>query len=619
MEGGAGMGAKAAAGGFPVEGANPLAAVAPGDSRNAAISMASQNVLRKYGHQGEPLGPMAPEMRAALHQHARLEKKLKRSVWALAAMGVALLLTLSCVFGISVAAAYLVKDTRVRGDTLVSMDSDSPVSTGRATQVSKLGLGYDYRALAQADSLSLDDAQGNHFRFQVASVKVEASGHIIRLNLADGSTAVADRTALTVTSAAGELVAGVAFVDVEEELNGATDHGRSLKFGKVASTWNSVKTFFTKKGDPKDSVKTYVEHNSAYEVAQDVHEVKEEVKEVVEDIADAFDFGICGVMGAAGRAIVNADAEERLRTMLAAAMGKSKDDLNLSYYYAADASGALLYNRLSHYFPLDSSADSDACQAEYCVGVGSAVGPGVGALLGAAALSDTKADSTCSFTVTLGLPGGLAGVGLAVDFDTDGKFLGVAAEVITGLEADIGSSVTYTSCAQSSGVMSSMFQTSLYEDAKDGASGCLFPLRMALSPFAPACGESLDGACMEAIKDAAKEIVIGVDGKITTLSRQAEALRQVIMPNSIKKVTALDSFEDPTTGGLMSKSCRLSRTYEPTSAESCAKKCLDAGDSCEGFSYSPYIRKHCDLYKKVDPGSCGYTSSYFFRMYQRED
>merc|ERR1711965_983397 len=126
------------------------------------------------------------------------------------------------------------------------------------------------------------------------------------------------------------------------------------------------------------------------------------------------------MMGAAGRAIVNDNAEERLRTMLAAAMGKSKDDLNLSYYYAADASGGLLYNRMSHYFPLDSSADSDACQAEYCVGVGSTVGPGGGALVGAVAMEDPATEGTCSFTVTLGLPGGLAGVGLATDFDMDG-------------------------------------------------------------------------------------------------------------------------------------------------------------------------------------------------------
>ena len=81
---------------------------APGDSRHAAVSVASQNVLRKYGYNGEPahLGAVQPEVRAALHQHARLEKKLRRSVWALVAMGVALLLTLACVFGVSVAEVF---------------------------------------------------------------------------------------------------------------------------------------------------------------------------------------------------------------------------------------------------------------------------------------------------------------------------------------------------------------------------------------------------------------------------------------------------------------------------------------------------------------------------------
>ena len=587
----------------------------------AAVSLASQNVLRKYGYAGEPahLGGVQPEVRAALHQHARLEKKLRRSVWALVAMGVALLLTLACVFGVSVAAAILVKETRVQGDTLVSKSSEAPVSTGRATEVSSLGLGYDYRRLARADSLSLEDAEGNHFRFQVASTMVEAGGQTIRLHLSDGSTAEADRTALTVLSPEGRLVAGVAFVDVEEELNRASQGRRSLKFGKVVSTYNKVKSFFTKKGDPKDSVTSYVEDKGAWETAGEVHKAKEEVKEVVEDLVDGIDFGVCGLMGAAGRKLVSSDNELRLRTMLSAAMGKSKDEVNLSFYYAADASGGLLYNRMSHYFPLDSSADSDACQAEYCVGVGSTVGPGVGALVGAVAMEDPATEGTCSFTVTLGLPGGLAGVGLATDFDMDGNFLGVAAEVITGVEADIGSSVTYTSCAQSSGVMSSMFTTSLYEDAFQSADGCLFPLKKALARFAPACGESLNGDCLDAIKDAAKDINIHSDGKVATGSRAAEALRRVIMPASIKKETALDKFELAAQGTQMSRGCRLSRTFGRTSGEQCAQRCLDAGAGCEGFAYSPLFRNHCDLFKSVDAGACGFYGSRFYKMYEREE
>lgn len=601
--------------------AGAMAAQAPGDSRHAAVSVASQNVLRKYGYNGEPahLGAVQPEVRAALHQHARLEKKLRRSVWALVAMGVALLLTLACVFGVSVAAAVLVKETRVQGNTLVSKSSEAPVSTGRATEVSSLGLGYDYRKLAGADSLSLEDAAGNHFRFQVASTMVEAGGQTIRLHLSDGSTAEADRTALTVLSPEGRLVAGVAFVDVEEELNQASQGRRSLKFGKVVSTYNSVKSFFTKKGEPQDSVKTYVEDKGAWETAAEVHKAKEEVKEVVENLVDGIDFGVCGLMGATGRKLVGDNTELRLRTMLAAAMGKSKDDVNLSFYYAADASGGLLYNRMSHYFPLDSSADSDACQAEYCVGVGSTVGPGAGALIGAVAMEDPATEGTCSFTITLGLPGGLAGVGLAADFDMNGKFLGVGAEIITGLEADIGSSVTYTSCAQSSGVMSSMFTTSLYEDAFQQSEGCLFPLKKALEPFAPACGESLNGDCLDAIKDAAKEINIHSDGKVATGSRAAEALRQVIMPQSIKKVTALDKFELSAEGNQMSRGCRLSRTYGRTSAEECAQRCEDAGANCQGFAYSPVFRNHCDLFKTVDAGTCGFYGTRYYRMYEREE
>ena len=340
---------------------------------------------------------------------------------------------------------------------------------------------------------------------------------------------------------------------------------------------------------------------------------------MVEDLVDGIDFGVCGLMGATGRKLVGDNTELRLRTMLAAAMGKSKDDVNLNFYYAADASGGLLYNRMSHYFPLDSSADSDACQAEYCVGVGSTVGPGAGALIGAVAMEDPATEGTCSFTITLGLPGGLAGVGLAADFDMNGKFLGVAAEIITGLEADIGSSVTYTSCAQSSGVMSSMFTTSLYEDAFQQSEGCLFPLKKALEPFAPACGESLNGDCLDAIKDAAKEINIHSDGKVATGSRAAEALRQVIMPQSIKKVTALDKFELSAEGNQMSRGCRLSRTYGRTSAEECAQRCEDAGANCQGFAYSPVFRNHCDLFKTVDAGTCGFYGTRYYRMYEREE
>ena len=102
------------------------------------------------------------------------------------------------------------------------------------------------------------------------------------------------------------------------------------------------------------------------------------------------------------RKLVGDNTELRLRTMLAAAMGKSKDDVNLNFYYAADASGGLLYNRMSHYFPLDSSTDSDACQAEYCVGVGSTVGPGAGALWAELRNLETLPDAQAFFEELLG-------------------------------------------------------------------------------------------------------------------------------------------------------------------------------------------------------------------------
>ena len=217
---------------------------------------------------------------------------------------------------------------------------------------------------------------------------VDTGGLVIRLNLADGSTAVADCTALTVTSPEGQLVARAAFVYLDGELGGAVGGCHTLKFGKAVSMWNSVKKFFTKKGDPEDTVKTYVEDKGSYRTAQKVQEVKDEVKKVVERLVNGINFGVCGIMGAAGHKLVSSDNELHLRTMLSVATGKSKDDVNPRFYYSADASGALLYNRLSHFFPLDSSADSSACQDEYCIGMGLTVGPGAGAIVGAVAMED---------------------------------------------------------------------------------------------------------------------------------------------------------------------------------------------------------------------------------------
>ena len=68
----------------------------------------------------------------------------------------------------------------------------------------------------------------------------------------------------------------------------------------------------------------------------------------------------------------------------------------------------------------------------------------------------------------------------------------------------------------------------------------------------------------------------------------------------------------------MSRFRRLSRTYGSTSDKDCAQKGLDAGDSCQGFSYSPVFKNHCGIFK-ADAGSCGFYGNRYYRMYEKEE
>lgn len=110
--------------------------------RPSAFSVASQGVLAKYGADtSDPRASLGPgEIRAMTHAHARLEKKYQRSVKALVVMALGYIIGLMAIFGLSIADAFLMKDTTVskQGTLLLRRDSESQptaVATASAKSV----------------------------------------------------------------------------------------------------------------------------------------------------------------------------------------------------------------------------------------------------------------------------------------------------------------------------------------------------------------------------------------------------------------------------------------------------------------------------------------------------
>lgn len=222
--------------------------------RPSAFSVASQGVLAKYGADtSDPRASLGPgEIRAMTHAHARLEKKYQRSVKALVVMALGYIIGLMAIFGLSIADAFLMKDTTVskQGTLLLRRDSESQptaVATASAKSVESLEEGFDFLELLAAERLSLADQEGNLHTWVISGWNLHDEGTRLSMTLAGGQTAEADAQSVVVFDAGGEPVAGAAFVDLDAALQSMqfTERGDPSRQLLGRSGWvSNLKKFF---------------------------------------------------------------------------------------------------------------------------------------------------------------------------------------------------------------------------------------------------------------------------------------------------------------------------------------------------------------------------------------
>jgi len=586
--------------------------------RPSAFSVASQGVLAKYGADTmDPRASLGPgEIRAMTHAHARLEKKYRRSVKALVLMALGYVLGLLAIFGLSIAAAFLMKDTMVskQGTLVVRGDGNSPepttVATASAKAVEPLGEGFDYLELLTAERLTLADAEGNMHAWLISGWTLRDGGSRLLMSLADGKTAEADAQSVVVFDTEGEPIAGSAFISVDTFLSSVSfaegDATSRQLLGR--SKWvSNLKKFFKKEAGQvvrvgMDSIQKGLDDRSS--LRQILSQTREDLVDHLSDRKDALtervDQEYCRRVSKVARDIVSPERVDKLKKLLQAASGKVGEDfpgIEPHWFYGTKTGTETGYKRVTQNFDLqDSQDESDTCWSEYCTGFGTAFGGAkVHASLGAALMSPTEMGDTCELHISVGLPGDVLGASLGISFSPQGDFRGLRASLNVGLGASPGTSVHYASCAIGLGVFTSLLERSLYSSAKVNQNSCLGLVADKLKALSPFCGKGLGKECLQAVDAAAKMLHVASDGKILAESAEADILRRVVMPNSELSDT-LSGFNLPQHGhpglGCPSKALVLGEM----NAEECSRLCME-DSSCAAFSFSTKYSNFCEMYE----------------------
>jgi hypothetical protein len=598
--------------------------------RPSAFSVASQGVLAKYGADTlDPRASLGPgEIRAMTHAHARLEKKYQRSVKALVVMALGYIVGLMAIFGLSIAAAFLMKDTTVskQGTLLLRHDSDSEptaVATASAKSVESLEEGFDFLELLTAERLSLADEGGNLHSWVISGWHLRDEGTRLSMTLAGGQTAEADAQSVVVFDAAGEPVAGAAFVDLDAALQSmqfpkAGDASRQL-LGR--SGWvSNLKKFFKRETGQlvrvgADSIQKGLEDRSSMRriLSQTRTDLVEHLGDRKDALGERIDREYCRKASKVARAVVSPERVDKLKKLLLAASGKGGDELssiNPHWFYGTKTTTETSYKRVTQNFDLeDTGDDSENCWSEYCTGYGTAFGGAKAQVsLGGALMGPTEMGDTCELHITVGLPGDVLGASLGISFSPEGDFRGLRASLNVGLGASPGTSVHYASCTVGNGVFSSLLERSLYSGARASFKSCAGLVVEKLKILSPLCGNGLGEKCLQAVDAAAKMLHVASDGKVLAESNEAEVLRTIIMPDSVPSDT-LSSFELPKEG--QPSGCILKIVRGEMDVEECSQQCSD-DSSCAAFSFSPTYSNFCEMY---DSTSCTVDTCARDRLY----
>ena len=599
--------------------------------RPSAFSVASQGVLAKYGADtSDPRASLGPgEIRAMTHAHARLEKKYQRSVKALVVMALGYIIGLMAIFGLSIAAAFLMKDTTVskQGTLLLRRDSESQptaVATASAKSVESLEEGFDFLELLAAERLSLADQEGNLHTWVISGWNLHDEGTRLSMTLAGGQTAEADAQSVVVFDAGGEPVAGAAFVDLDAALQSMqfTERGDPSRQLLGRSGWvSNLKKFFKKEAGQlvrvgADSIQKGLEDRSS--MTQILSQARADLVEHLGDrkgaLAERIDRKYCQKVSKVARGVVSPERVDKLKNLLLAASGKGGGELssiNPHWFYGSQTTTETSYKRVTQNFDLEDTGDeSEKCWSEYCTGYGTAFGGAkVQASLGGALMGPTEMGDTCELHITVGLPGDVLGASLGVSFSPDGDFKGLRASLNVGLGASPGTSVHYASCTVGNGVFSSLLERSLYSGARVGFKSCADLVVEKLRALSPLCGKGLGEQCLQAVDAAAKMLHVASDGKVLAESNEAELLRRIIMPDSASSDT-LSGFELPKQGQPAGTACRLKLVQGEMGVEECSRQCGD-DSSCAAFSFSPTY-SDCEMY---DSTSCTVDTCARDRLY----